>query len=146
MIFVFRSLKLGFLSMIPNLVPLVLTVGMMGILGIWLNELTSFLGCIAIGIAVDDTIHFISRYRMEFKAIGKYEKALETTMLGVGRALTITTIILCIGFCVNMISRMDSFFYLGLIVSTCLFIALIADFFLMPSLILFFKPFGKEAK
>ena len=146
MIFVFRSLKLGFLSMIPNLVPVVLTVGMMGVLGIWLNELTSFLGCIAIGIAVDDTIHFISRYRMEFNAVGKYEKALETTMLGVGRALTITTIILCIGFCVNMVSRMNSFFYLGLIVSACLFIALIADFFLLPSLILFFKPFGKEAK
>ncbi len=144
MILVFRSLKIGVLSMIPNMFPVVFALGFMGLSGIWLSHVTSMIGCIAIGLAVDDTIHFISRYRMEFDRLGNYEKALEATMLGVGRALTMTTIILIAGFGSAMVSRADMYYYFGLISSICFAAALLADFFIAPALILRFQPFGKE--
>ena len=144
MIFVFRSFRIGVLSMIPNIFPVVFALGFMGFSGVWLSHVTSMIGCIAIGLAVDDTIHFISRYRIEFDRLGNYEKALEATMLGVGRALTITTIILVAGFGSIMASKMDMYYYFGLISAMCFAVALMADFFIAPALILHFQPFGKE--
>ncbi len=144
MIFVFRSVKIGLLSMIPNIFPVLFALGFMGLYGIWLSNTTTMIGCIIIGLAVDDTIHFISRYRMEFDRLGNYEEALTAAMNGVGRALTITTIILVIGFGVFMFSRLAMFFHSGILSSLCLAVALLADFFVAPSLILTFKPFGSE--
>ncbi len=144
MIFVFRSFKVGFISMIPNIFPILFVLGYMGLSGIWLSYVTSVCGCIMIGLVVDDTIHLISRYRMEFASLGNYKKALAASMSGVGRALTITTIIMCVSFGVCMFSKNDTFHYLGLVVSLGFIVALLADFFIAPSLILLFKPFGKE--
>ncbi len=144
MIFIFRSFKIGLISMVPNVFPILFGLGYMGLSGIYLSQVTSTIGCIIIGLAVDDTIHFISRYRMEFARLGNYKKALDASMVGIGRALTITTIILFIGFGATMISKMDLYYYFGLLASICLVVALLADFFIAPALILFFKPFGKE--
>lgn len=144
MIIVFRSFKIGFLSMVPNIFPVLFALGFLGLSGIWLSNITSTVGCIVIGLAVDDTIHFISRYRMEFERLGNYKTALKASMSGVGHALFITTAILVIGFGVFMASRMNVFYHAGMLNSICLFIALVADFFLAPSLILVLKPFGKE--
>ena len=130
--------------MIPNLFPVLFALGYMGLSGIWLSHVTSMIGCITIGLAVDDTIHFISRYRIEFDRLGNYEKALEATMAGVGRALTITTIILVAGFGSCMTIRMEMYYYFGLISSICFVVALMADFFIASALILYFQPFGKE--
>ncbi len=144
MIFVFRSFKIGLISMVPNMFPVLFGLGFMGLYGINVTHMTSSIGCIVIGLVVDDTIHFMSRYRMEFASIGNYRKALEATMIGVGRALTITTIILVIGFGIMLISRMKCLFDMGLLASTCFSVALLADFFIAPALILVFKPFGQE--
>ncbi len=144
MIFVFRSFKIGLISMIPNIFPIVFGLGFMGLTGIYLSHFTSIAGCIVIGLAVDDTIHFISRYRIEFSRLGDYKKALEASMTGVGRALTITTIILVMGFGACMVSKMDSMYYMSLVCSVCFIFALLADFFIAPALILHFKPFGEE--
>ncbi len=144
MIIVFRSFKIGALSMVPNVFPVIFALGFMGYAGIWLSNLTSTVGCIVIGLAVDDTIHFISRYRMEFAMNKDYRKALKATMTGVGHALSTTTTVLVFGFGVFMLSRMDLFFEAGMLTSICFLVALIADFFIAPSLIILLKPFGKE--
>ncbi len=144
MIFVFRSIKIGLISMVPNIFPIIFGLGFMGVSGIHLSQFTSISGCIIIGLAVDDTIHFISRYRMEFYRLGNYRKALEATMAGVGRALTITTVILLMGFGSCMTSELAAMSDMALLCSVCFIFALLADFFIAPSLIFLFKPFGKE--
>mgnify|MGYP001816085444 CR=1 FL=1 len=144
MILVFRSVKIGLLSMIPNVFPVLFALGFMGLNGIWLSNLTSTVGCIVIGLAVDDTIHFISRYRLEFERTRNYNRALETAMKGVGHALVITTSILMFGFGVFIFSRMDMFYQAGMLSSLCFLVALIADFFIAPSVIILLQPFGKE--
>ncbi len=144
MIFVFRSLKVGLISMVPNIIPVMITLGFMGLAGIWLDAVRSLIACIAIGLAVDDTIHFIFRYRYEFQRRGNYEKALNATLINAGRAILITTVILVIGFSVLMLSNMNDLHYFGMLSAMCMLIALLADFFVAPALILFFKPFGEE--
>ncbi len=144
MIFVFRSIKIGLISMIPNFFPIIFGLGFMGMSGIPLSQFTSISGCIIIGLAVDDTIHFMSRYRMEFYRLRNYSKALEATMTGVGRALTITTVILLMGFGSCMTSELASMSEMSLLCCVCFLFALLADFFIAPSLIFLFKPFGKE--
>ncbi len=144
MIVVFRSIKVGLVSMLPNVFPIVVTLGFMGLAGIWLDYVRTLIACIAIGLAVDDTIHFIFRYKMEFKRLGSYEKALDVTMSDVGRAITITTIILMMGFGASMISKINDMHYFGMLASMCIFVALLSDYFICPALILLTKPFGKE--
>ena len=144
MVVVFRSVKVGLISMLPNIFPIILTLGLMGWAGIWLDYVRTLVACIAIGLAVDDTIHFMARYQMEFHQKGNYTDALFSTMKGVGRAITITTVVLVIGFSMAMTSQLNDSFYFGLLSSVCIFIALLADYFICPSLILLFKPFGKE--
>ncbi len=144
MIVVFRSFRIGLISMIPNVFPILFGLGFMGVSGIHLSQITSTVGCIIIGLVVDDTIHFISRYRMEFASLGNYREALEVSLRSVGRALVITTIILVLGFGILMNSRMASFFEMGLLTSLCFIVALIADFFIAPAVIMVFKPFGEE--
>jgi len=144
MVVVFRSLKVGLISMLPNIFPIIITLGIMGWTGIWLDYVRTLISCIAIGLAVDDTIHFMARYQLEFNHLKNYEKALFATMRDVGRAITITTIVLVVGFSVSMTSQLNDSFYFGLLSSICIILALLADYFLCPALILMFKPFGKE--
>jgi len=140
----FGSVRVGMLSMIPNLSPVVITLGIMGWTGIPLDYVKLMIGCIAIGIAVDDTIHLLARYQHEFRTSGSYQDALMYSMTHVGRALFITSIVLVAGFLVFLNSLMDSLAQFGVLVAATISVALFADFFLMPALILVFKPFGPE--
>jgi len=144
MCFIFRSVKVGLISMIPNVAPSILTVGLIGWLGVYLDYMKLLIAPIAIGIAVDDTIHLLTRYHHEFQKHKNYNKALIAAMSDVGRALLITSIVLVCGFSVFSFSQMDSQFWFGLMLALTIFIALVADFFVMPALILIFKPFGPE--
>jgi predicted RND superfamily exporter protein len=144
MIFIFRSLKTGLISMIPNLAPVVLTLGVMGWGGILLDYNKVTIAAVAIGIAVDDTIHMISRYRHEFLLCGNYQEALVTTMQDVGRALLITSVALVLGFLVFVFSVLAAKAMFGILLATSIVVALVADFLLMPALVLTFKPFGPE--
>jgi predicted RND superfamily exporter protein len=145
MIVVFRSVKIGLLSMIPNIAPVVLIVGFMGWAGIYLDYYRLLIAPVAIGIAVDDTIHLMTRYHYEFSKSRNYERALYDSMSGVGRALFTTSAILVVGFMVNVFSVMDGQKSFGILLSSVIAVALIADFLLMPALILWLKPFGPEA-
>jgi predicted RND superfamily exporter protein len=145
MIVVFRSVKIGLLSMIPNLSPVVLVLGGMGWADVPLDYYRLLIAPVAIGIAVDDTIHLMTRYHHEFLKWRDYEKALYESMEGVGRALFITSAILVAGFLINVFSVMDGQKSFGLLLAGVIGAALVADFLLMPALILWLKPFGPEA-
>ncbi len=144
MILVFRSVKIGLLSMIPNLSPVVLVIGAMGWADVPLDYYRLLIAPVAIGIAVDDTIHLMTRYHHEFLKWRDYEKALYESMEGVGRALFITSAILVLGFLTNLFSIMDGQKSFGILLAAVIATALIADFLLMPALILWLKPFGPE--
>jgi hydrophobe/amphiphile efflux-3 (HAE3) family protein len=144
MIFVFRSVKVGLVSLLPNVFPVIATMAIMGLVGIPLDFSKTVLACVAIGIAVDDTIHLFSRYRREFEALGDYERALVASMRGVGHAITRTTIILAIPLFACVSSNFATMSNFGMLMSVCIIIALLADYFIAPSLILAFRPFGRE--
>jgi predicted RND superfamily exporter protein len=144
MCLLFRSVKVGLLSMIPNLTPVILILGFMGWAGIPLDYVKLLIGCIAIGIAVDDTIHLVTRFRHEFARTGDYETALYESMTHVGKALVITSIALVFGFLVLTFSVMASMVMFAILVASTIVVALAADFFLLPSLFLILKPFATE--
>jgi hypothetical protein len=141
---IFRSLKIGLLSMIPNLSPVLLTLGYMGWVGMELDYTRLLIAPLAIGIAVDDTIHMVTRFHVEFRRLGNYAMALENCIHCVGHALIGTTVILMAGFLVNVFHGMETQVIFGELIAWAIFVALVADLLLMPALILVFKPFGPE--
>ncbi|MCH2169755.1 MMPL family transporter [Myxococcota bacterium] len=146
MIGIFRSVRIGLISMVPNLAPVFLALGAMGWFGISLDYNKVGIAAIALGISVDDTIHLMARFRHEFRVHGSYQKALRESLGDVGRALIITSAALVLGFLVNSFSEMRSQAYYGILLSGALVTALIADFLFMPSLVLWLKPFGPEGE
>ena len=140
--FVFQSLKTGLIAMVPNLSPVVLTLGVMGWLDVPLDYVRLLIASVAIGISVDDTIHHVTRFRREFQRSGCYERALRESMTDVGRALVITSVVLVAGFLVFQLSGLDTMVVFGTLLATTITVALAADFLLMPALVLTFEPFG----
>lgn len=140
----FRSIRTGLIAMVPNLSPVFLTLGMMGWLGLPLDYNKIMIAAVALGIAVDDTIHLMSRVRYEFHRLGNYRAALDEALRDVGRAVLITSIVLVLGFLVLLLSILDSQAVRGVLLATTIVTALVADFLLLPALILTFKPFGPE--
>jgi len=141
----FRSIRTGLIAMVPNLSPVFLTLGVMGWLGIPLDYNKISIAAVAMGIAVDDTIHLMSRVRYEFNRLGNYREALDEALREVGRAVMITSVALVLGFLVLTLSILDSQAVRGVLLATTIIAALVADFLLMPALILTFKPFGPES-
>jgi predicted RND superfamily exporter protein len=146
MIAIFRSIKIGLISMIPNLTPVLVALGAMGWFGISLDYNKVMIAAIAIGISVDDTIHLMMRFHHEFERHGSYVKALRSAMGDVGRALVITSIALVLGFLVFGLSELRSQATYGGLLAAALVTALIADFFFMPALVLELEPFGPEGQ
>jgi len=141
---IFRSLKVGALAMIPNLGPIFLTMGYMGWAGINLDYIRMMIATIAIGIAVDDTVHLVTRMRQEFFRCGNYEEAMRSALSGVGQALVITTIILAVTFATHFASELAVMASFGSLLISAILAALLADLFLLPVLIVRFKAFGPE--
>ena len=133
----FRSLKMILVTLIPNLIPLLMVAGLMGLSGIYLKLSTSIIFTIAFGIAVDDTIHFISKLRIEMKKGKTPFYAIRNTFLYTGKAIIITTIMLAGGFLTLIFSSFGGTFYTGLLVSLTLIFAVIADLTLLPVLLVF---------
>jgi predicted RND superfamily exporter protein len=144
MCFVYRSFRIGFVSMLPNMSPIFVTLGFMGFAGIDLDYTKLLIATIAIGIVVDDSIHFVTRFHHEFDRSGNYRQALYGAFDSVGRAVTITTVVLVCGFMVFALSLLDSMRMFGLLSSMTFAIALVAEFLLMPVLIMKLKLFGDE--
>lgn len=137
----YKSFNMILLSLIPNVVPLLMIGAIMGFSGIDMKISTSLVFTIAFGIAVDDTIHFLSTYRYHMdEGLGKMQ-ALKSTFISTGKAIILTTLILSGGFMTLAMSDFLGTFYIGLLISLTLVFAVFADLILLPVLIiLFYKP------
>lgn len=135
MVLLLGSVRMGLLSMIPNLLPIVLTLGLMGWADIPLDAFTLLIGSIALGLAVDDTIHFFHNFGRYHAAHGNPREAARRTLLTTGRAMLFTTLVLVAGFWVFMFASMNNLFYFGLLTGMTLIVALLADAFLAPALL-----------
>ncbi len=136
---IFKSIKMALLSIIPNVVPLAFIGGLMGFVGTNINMSTSIIFTIAFGIAVDDTIHFLSKYKIESSKGKSLIYSLKRTYLSTGKAIVITTLILCGGFISLIFSDFKSTFLIGTYVGLILFAAVITDLLLLPVLLLNLK-------
>ncbi|SEK38875.1 hypothetical protein SAMN04488008_101388 [Maribacter orientalis] len=135
MAFVFRDIKIFLISLVPNVLPILFAGGILGFLGIPLEASLSVVFAIVFGIAVDDTIHFLGKYKLGITQGLDKEAALEKTFAQTGRALVITTIILFFGFMVMLFSIHQPSITIGLIISVTLVTALILDLLLLPVLL-----------
>jgi predicted RND superfamily exporter protein len=135
MILLLGNLRLGLLAMIPNLAPIILALGLMGIAGLPLDAFSLLFGGIALGLAVDDTIHFMHNYRRYREDGQDCETAVTTTLLSTGRAMLITTIVLSTGFLGFVLTSMHNLTNLGILVSFAIVVAFFADVLLAPALL-----------
>lgn len=134
----FRSFKMVLIGIVVNIIPLVFLSGTMGYLGVSMKLSTAILFTIAFGIAVDDTIHFLSKLKMEMRNEKHVLYALKRTFLTTGKAMIITSILLCTGFLVLGLSSFQAVKMIGVMVSFTLFVALMCDMIILPVLIMVF--------
>ena len=134
MIIAFRSLRAGLWSMIPNMLPLLVLGGYVGFAWDFTDSDTFMLAMLAIGMGVDDTIHFLTRYRLELERDDDEEKALTRTYHYAGRGIVMTTLILTIGFSPFILCQYFSLQILGTLLPMVLIVALLADLLLLPAL------------
>jgi predicted RND superfamily exporter protein len=134
MILLLSSFKWGLLSMIPNLTPILITLGVMGWFDFPLDGFTLLIGSVAIGLAVDDTIHFMHNFRRYYDRMGDAREAVHETLQTTGQALLFTTLVLCTGFFIFMLGSMRSTFNFGFLTGFALAIALLANVTLAPAL------------
>ena len=140
MIFLFKSIRLSILSVLPTIIPLMAAGGLMGFMGIKLRPSTAMTFSIALGIAVDDTIHFLARFRQEYMKNGDVPVAVTQTLLTTGKAIISTTIILSLGFMVMIFSEFVPNHEFGILATIVLFIALAGSMVLLPVLINYLNP------
>ncbi len=134
MILLIGNIRIGLVSMIPNLTPIILTLGLMGWMGMPLDLFTMLIGSIAIGLAVDDTIHFMHNYRRYHHDTGDVKEAVRKTLFTTGRAMFVTTVVLATGFFLYLGADMSNLRNFGLLTGFTIIMALLADFFLAPAL------------
>lgn len=142
---IYRSLPILVISIIPNVLPLIFIAGIMGFTGVELKTTTAIIFTIAFGIAVDDTIHFLGKFKYELMKGHNKLYALKRSYLTTGKAMILTTLILCAGFMLLVFSSFLGTYYMGLMLCITLFVALLADLTLLPVLLLlFYKPKKKQ--
>lgn len=133
--FLFKSWRMVFIALVPNILPILTVAAAMALLGIDLKLTTGIIFTIAFGIAVDDTIHILSRYKLEMRGGATPQEALQTSIVHTGKALIITSLILFGGFLSLCFSSFQSTFYIGLLVTITLIFALIFDLTILPALL-----------
>ena len=137
MAFMFRSFRMIIVSLIPNLLPLLITAGLMGFVGVPIKPSTILVFSIAFGISVDDTIHFLAKYRQELQANHwKIRKSVFAALRETGVSMFYTSIVLFFGFSVFTISSFGGTVALGALVSITLLFAMLSNLLLLPSLLL----------
>ncbi len=135
LLIVFGSPRAGLVAMIPNVYPVLITFGVMGLWNIPLDADTLIIAPLIIGIAVDDTIHFITHYRAFALETGDFRRAIAATVSEVGQAITFTSVILVFGFMVLIASKHQGMAHFGLLVGISFATALLADLLLLPALL-----------
>jgi hypothetical protein len=128
------DIKLGILSMAPNLLPIIMVMGLISAIGFNLDINTLFIGSIAIGLVVDDTIHFMYNFKKYYDITGNSVLSVEKTLLGTGRALFITSVVLAANFFVITTATLNHSIRFGLFTGIVVLLALLADFVLAPAL------------
>ena len=137
----FRSVSLAVIGILPNILAAGIILGLMGILDIPLDMMTITIAAITIGIAVDNSIHYIYRFREEYPGKSDYVATLYYCHANIGRAVFYTAITIIIGFSILVMSNFIPTIYFGLLTALAMFIALLAALTLLPKLILMFRPF-----
>ncbi len=140
MILFLRSLRRGLVSMIPNLVPVIFTLGLMGWIGFPLDISTMMIGAILLGVAVDDTIHFMHVFYRYHGVTGDPVAAIGQTLQTTGRAMLFTSIVLSAGFFVQMLATVDNVSHTGALAGFAVIVAFIADVLLAPALLVTMEP------
>ncbi len=135
MALLFRNWRMVFISLVPNVLPLLIAGGLLGLLGIDLEAGVAILFAIVFGIAVDDTIHFLSKFKLATDKGYDVEKAIHITFLETGKAICLTSVVLFFGFLVMLFSVNPPSVTVGIMISVTLFTALISDLLIIPVLI-----------
>jgi predicted RND superfamily exporter protein len=140
----FRSARIAAIAMLPNVLPIAVVLGVMGWLNIPLDMMTITIAAIGLGISVDDTIHYIHRFKHEFQKDHRYLPTMHRCHGSIGHAMYYTSVTIIIGFSILAMSNFIPTVYFGLLTSLAMFIALLAALTLLPQLLILVKPFGKE--
>jgi predicted RND superfamily exporter protein len=140
----FRSARIAAIAMLPNVLPIAVVLGVMGWLNIPLDMMTITIAAIGLGISVDDTIHYIHRFKHEFQKDRRYLPTMHRCHGSIGHAMYYTSVTIIIGFSILAMSNFIPTVYFGLLTSLAMFIALLAALTLLPQLLILIKPFGKE--
>ncbi len=140
----FRNILLAFIGVVPNFIAAIFILGIIGFLEIPLDMMTITIAAITIGIAVDNSIHYIYRFKEEFIKINNYEKTLDKCHSTVGIAILNTSITIVFGFSILVLSNFIPTIYFGFFTSIAMLLAMVLVLTLLPKLILTIKPFGKE--
>ena len=142
-IILFKNIKLSLIGVVPNFIAAFFILGIIGLIGIPLDMMTITIAAITIGIAVDNSIHYIYRFSEEFKVLNDYNKTIEICHLTVGQAILNTSITIVFGFSILILSKFIPTIYFGIFTGIAMLLAMISVLTLLPSLILLVKPFGK---
>jgi len=142
-IVLFRNIKLSLIGVVPNFIAAFFILGIIGLLGIPLDMMTITIAAITIGIAVDNSIHYIYRFKEEFNNIKDYNKTLKRCHSTVGVAILNTSITIVFGFSILVLSKFIPTIYFGMFTGLAMLLAMISVLTLLPALILIIKPFGK---
>ena len=137
----FKSIKLSLIAITPNILAAIVILGSMGILNIPLNMMTITIAAITVGIGVDHAIHYISRFKVEFKKHQKYTVALRNAHTSIGQALFIASVTIIAGFSILTFSNFVPSIHFGILTGMAMTLALVGSLTLMPKLILLTKPF-----
>jgi predicted RND superfamily exporter protein len=135
MIILVGRIRIGLMSMVANVSPIICILGVMGMKNIPLDLSTMLVGSLILGIVVDDTIHFLHHFRRAFEETSDVEQAVRDTLHTTGRALFITSMVLCGGFFIYTVAYLANNVRFGIVCGSAVLFALAADFFLVPALL-----------
>ncbi|MEE4354018.1 MAG: MMPL family transporter [Desulfatiglans sp.] len=144
MVLMIGSVKIGLISMIPNLTPVILSMGLLYWLNMPLDMFTMLIGAIALGLAVDDTVHFMHNFQRYYAETKDVTESVRKTLHSAGRAMLVTSIILSIGFFLFMFASMQNVVRFGLFTGITVLLALMADFFTVPAMMVLIHPSSEK--
>jgi len=144
-LFLFRSLKVAVLCIIPNILAALGVLGIMGWMGVPLDIMTITIAAIAVGIGVDNTIHYMHRFKHEFHRLGNYRETMFFCHDSIARAMYFTTMTVVAGFSILVLSNFIPTIVFGLLTSIAMMVALIGALTLLPQLLISFRPLGAES-
>ncbi len=140
----FGGIRIGLIGMIPNITPALLAGGAMGYLDIPLDMITVTIMPMVLGLAVDDTIHFINHYKLYYQKTGSYKRASSDCFASIGVALVMTSLVLILNYSVYLVSQAEVLRSMGILAMIGISSALLSDFFITPVLIRMLQPFGPQ--